>query len=53
LIDIYNNEIADQNIIVNRLNNLKVEFNKLVFEFNKMNNEEKSPNTRTILSLES
>jgi len=53
LIDIYNNEIADQNIIANRLNNLKVEFNKLVFEFNKMNNEEKSPNTRTILSSES
>jgi|TARA_B110001469_G_C9618787_1_gene308237 hypothetical protein len=53
LIHLYNEEIADQNVIVNRFNNLNSDHNKLVNEFNKMNNEEKSPNTITILSLES
>ena len=49
--DLRNDIVNDYNIIINDNNRIN-EYNKLIESLNEINNKEKSPNTRTILDLE-
>jgi uncharacterized coiled-coil DUF342 family protein len=49
--DLRNDIVNDYNIIINDNNRIN-EYNKLIESLNAINNKEKSPNTRTILDLE-